>query len=151
MIPTMRRHAALALAVTLTIAGTSACAGDAVGCTPTQTAAVDADKVDLSAVSQSSTLSATLTSGGTGLGGESLRFAVLDDGAQVYVIDGVTGADGTARVDVKQLDVSALQAVVRGNSFRAGFEGDSTYCSSADDAAFKVVGDAPAGVSLPVP
>ena len=112
---------------------------ESVDCERTTTEAETANKVDLT-VGRSSTLAATLRAGdGTGLSGKPLRFAVLDDGAEVYHAEGSTGSDGVARVDLKRVDVGALQGLARADEFRASFAGDTTYCSSSDDADFRVV------------
>ncbi len=127
----------------------AACEGGAVGCTPTTTEAETADKVDLTAVGRSSTIGATLkvASSGEAIPGKTLRFAVFDDGAEVYATEGSTGSDGSARVDLKRVDTGALQGLARGDEFRAAFSGDSTYCSSSDDAEFRVA-KAPAGITV---
>lgn len=118
-------------------------------CTPTTTEAEAADKVDLTAVGRSSTLGATLTVSGTGqaLSGKTLKFSVFDDDAQVYRDEGSTGSDGSTRIDLKKIEPGALQGLARGDEFRAAFEGDSTYCSSSDDAEFRVL-KAPAGITV---
>lgn len=118
-------------------------------CEPTTTDAETADKVDLTAVGRSSTLGAKLTVSATGqlLSGKTLRFAVFDDDAEVYAENGSTGSDGVARIDLKRVELPALQGLARGDEFRAAFAGDSTYCSSSDDADFRVL-KAPAGVTV---
>ncbi|HEX7166408.1 MAG TPA: hypothetical protein VF230_05435 [Acidimicrobiales bacterium] len=141
----------LAVALAVTAVGLGACESSA-GCTPTTTEAVDADRVDLASPGDSSTLSATLTvsSSGEALPGKTLRFAVLDDGSEVYSTEGSTGGDGSSRVDLKRVDAGALQGLARGDEFRASFAGDATYCSSSGDAVFTVT-RAPGGVSVTTP
>jgi hypothetical protein len=112
---------------------------DSADCTPTTTEATRADKLDLTAASRSAVLEARLTADDKPLAGKTLRFAVLADGAEVFFETAATGADGKARIDLKQVRLDALQAIVRGDQFRATFGGDSTYCSSADDADFRVL------------
>jgi hypothetical protein len=120
-------------------------------CTPTTTKATEANKVDLTATSRSSTIEAKLTvkADGKALSGKSLGFAVLDNGAEVYTAEGTTQSSGVARIDLKRIELNALQAVARGDQFTATFSGDGTYCSSQDSAAFKVA-KAPAGISVDV-
>jgi hypothetical protein len=116
-------------------------------CIPTATDAQDAAKVDLVAPDGSAVLSGSLSADGTVLPGRELTFDVLADGATVHSDTASTGADGTAGLDLKRVDVGALSSVVRADALRVSFRGDGTYCASAEDAAFDVV-RAPGG--LPV-
>lgn len=121
-------------------------------CIATTTAATEATKVDLRASGQSSVLEARIAvaDGGAPLAGRTLRFAILDDGAEVHAMTASSGDDGGGRVDLKRVDVGALAAVVRGDAFRASFAGDTTHCASSGEASFAVVG-APPGAPVPAP
>lgn len=120
---------------------------DAVGCKPTTTTARGASKVDLAAAPSSATLSARLAVAADDqpLSGKVLRFSVLDHGAAVYSASASAGTNGVASLDLKRLEPNALAAIARGDSFRAAFAGDNTYCSSSDDAPFRLVGGVPTG------
>lgn len=119
-------------------------------CVPSVTQAQDATKLDLTAPAGSAVLRATLSAEGTALPGRELTFDVLADAGTVYSDTASTGADGTAGLDLKRLDLGSLTGVVRGDRLRVSFRGDGTYCASADDAAFDVV-RAPAGLPVPAP
>lgn len=121
-------------------------------CIPTTTTATVADKVDLTAVGQSSTLTAklTVTETGEALSGKTLKFSVYDDGEQVYREEGSTVSGGVLTIDLKKLDIPSLRGIARGDQWQAAFEGDSTYCSSSDDKDFRVL-KAPAGVTVRSP
>lgn len=125
---------------------------DATDCTPTTLDAAPASRLDLSATSRSSTLEARLSveASGEPLAGKSLRFAVTDDGAEIADVRGSTVADGVARVDLKRINLPAVEALARGNAFAASFAGDTTYCSSADSADFGVT-QVPGGPSVNAP
>ena len=105
------------------------------------TTATPANKVDLVDVGRSSTIEARLRvkSSGNPLAGRLVRFSVRHDRTELYSADRTTTEDGVARVDLKQLDVAALKAVVRGDNFVASFAGDSAYCPSSGQAAFNVI------------
>ena len=144
----MARLAFAGLGLVSSVAGCT----DAVGCTPTTIDATPASRVDLGATSRSATLAARLsvTASGEPLPGKSLRFAVTNDGAEVAEFTGSTVADGFARVDLKRIDVPAVNALARGKGFAASFAGDATYCSSADTAEFSVT-ELPGGPSITTP
>ena len=127
------------LAAALALPALSACYVDASDCTPTTTQATPADKVNVGTLGRSAVLRARLTTGSGPVAGRQLTFEVLDDDASVYTADATTEADGTARIDLKRADPGALLAIVRGDAFRASFDGDGTYCGSSDRAAFHAV------------
>lgn len=129
----MRHIAALAL-VLLT-----GCYTDATNCTPTTLEAEDADKVDLRAVSRSSVLKATLRTAAGPVGGKRLIFEVRDDGATVYEGGARTDSRGAGSYDLKRVDQTALVALARGDEYLVTFDGDTTYCSSSDEADFRVL------------
>lgn len=122
----------------LTMLSVTAC-DDYTNCTPTRTVARAASKVNVGTLSRSAVIEATLTANGEPLSGQTLEFEVLDDDAAVYRDDGSTGGNGTARVDLKRADADAVLGIVRGDAFRASFDGDGTYCASNDEAAFSAV------------
>ena len=108
-------------------------------CIPTTITATNARKIDLVTPKSSSTLTATLTAEGSPLSGRTMRFDVQAGGDTVYSDDATTSRDGAASYDLKRVDAQALAGLVRGDGFVAAFAGDGTYCSSSDDAGFKVV------------
>jgi len=132
------RRLALPAAAVASMASLAGCYYDS-DCAPTRVVAQRADKVNLGAAARSAVVTATLTAGGTPLPGRTLTFDVLDDGSSVYDDDARTGADGSASVDLKRADPAAIVAVVRADHVRASFAGDSAYCASSDDAAFRAV------------
>ncbi|MCU1623984.1 MAG: hypothetical protein JWL79_2829 [Frankiales bacterium] len=112
---------------------------DATGCTATTMTASDATKVDLKVLG-SAVLRARLTAKGTGVAGKTIVFTLRAGDSDVFRGESSARADGTASLDLKsQLNASALLAVVRATAFTASFPGDTTYCSSADDAAFRTL------------
>ena len=125
-------------AALLVLAAATACT-EPTDCTPTRVVAEDATKVDLRAVTRSATIEARLTAANEPLAGRRLSFEVLDDGASIHEANAATGADGTARVDLKRADPATLVALARADEFRASFAGDARYCSASDDGAFGTV------------
>lgn len=108
-------------------------------CTPTNTAARPADKVNVRAAGSSAVVEARLTADGAALDAQRISFEILDDGSTVYETTATTGANGTARADLKRADPQAVVAFARADSFRASFAGDGTYCASTDVAQFRVL------------
>ena len=133
----MRRPLAIPAAA-LALLSVTACEGTT-NCTPTRTEARAATKVNVGALSRSAVIDATLTANGEPLSGLTLEFEVLDDDRAVYRADGSTGGNGIARHDLKRADADALLGIVRGDAFRASFDGNATYCASSDEAAFSAV------------
>lgn len=126
-------------AALLALAALPGCYATPASCTPTTMAAKPADKVNLRAAGSSAVVEARLTADGAGLDAERISFEVLDDGASVHETSATTGANGTARTDLKRADPQALVALARADEFRASFAGDGTYCASSDEAPFRVV------------
>ena len=123
------------IGVTLT---TLAVAPGCESCEETTTDAVPAEKLSVRAA----VLEAELTSGDAKVLGVPIRFEVLDDGKVVYTDEATTQLSGRARIDLKtRLDAQALVALVRADAWRATFPGNSTYCSSADDAPFRLIAE----------
>ena len=135
------RHPAL-IAAALAAASLTGCYVESADCTPTRVIARPASKVNVGATSRSAVIEARLvvTATDKALPGKPLDFEVLDDDSAVYRTETSTGSNGTARVDlIKRADVDAVVGIVRADSFRASFDGDSTYCSSSDAAGFSAV------------
>ena len=108
-------------------------------CTRTEVQAEPADKVDLRAVGRSSVVSAELMAGDTPLSGKRLVFEIRDGGSTLYEGEARTDRSGVARYDLKRVDQAALLALARADDFQATFDGDGTYCSSGDEAPFKLL------------
>lgn len=118
----------------------TACTTTSTGCVPTTMATEDASKVDLASPGRSSTVSARLTEGeGQPLPGKRVTFELKDDGAGVHEATATSGSDGWARIDLKRADPNTVLALVRADEVAASFAGDSRYCSSADEAPFRIV------------
>lgn len=124
--------------VALALLGLPACT-EGVNCAPTTIEAESADKVDVRAAGRSSVLSATLRASTAPVTGKKLVFEVRDEGATVYEGEARTDGSGVARYDLKRVDQAALVALARGDGYQVTFDGDATYCSSSDEAAFRVL------------
>lgn len=108
------------------------------GCTPTETAASESKVANLESVASSGVLSARLTSGTSPIPGKTIEFWIDQAGEQKLAGEGQTGGDGVATLDLKTRPVPlATGAVAR--SYEARFDYDGQYCSSSDEAEFKVV------------
>lgn len=105
-------------------------------CAATKIRAVPAQKIDMDALRSSAVVEARLTSKGAAVPGRTLRFDVLNDDAGVYTVEGTTGSDGVAKVNLKRANPKAWLAILRADEYRVSFAGDRAYCGSSDDAPF---------------
>lgn len=109
-------------------------------CRPTKTAASDAALVDAGDVGSSAVLEARLTSRGEPVSGRTMEFHLRRQvGGMEYAGSAETGADGVARLDLKE-DLVELADDAAADSFRALFQGDGRYCASRGEADFDLVG-----------
>jgi hypothetical protein len=86
-------------------------------------------------------LEARLTTKESALPDKPVTAWVFDDDESLYREDASTDANGRVVVDLKKLNTGALTGLARGDRWKAVFEGDATYCSSADDAPFRLLGE----------
>lgn len=109
---------------------------DAPNCIPTTMESRSAVKVS---VSRGGVLEARLTAEESALPGKPVTAWVFDDDESLYREDASTDADGRLRIDLKKLNTGALTGLARGDRWEAVFAGDADYCSSADDASFRLL------------
>ena len=108
-------------------------------CRPTNTDARDAAIVDAGDVPSSGVLEARLTSRGKPLPGKTILFHLRRKvGGMEFAGSVRTGADGVARVDLKDDLVDFADDAVA-ESFQAVFDGDGRYCGSRDEAELDLV------------
>ena len=130
------RRALLPVLLLLPLAGCS----HSPGCVPTVMTAQDASKVSVTSPLGSAVLRARLTARGKPLPGATVTFLLRANGSTVSSVSDSTAADGRSAVDLKgKVSPSDLVGLARATSFTAAFAGNSGYCSSADDGAFRVL------------
>jgi hypothetical protein len=117
---------------------------EGIDCTPTAMEAKEGAVLNVANVAASSTLQASLTAEDAPLPAKTVEFYIEIGDDRDLVGEAETGSDGTATLDLKtQLDadiVREIAAVATGDgAFEANFDGDSTFCSSADEAPIRVL------------
>lgn len=136
--PSGPRQARVAVGLVLLLGLLPGC--EETSCTPTQTEAAPATLADAGAPTASAVLEARLTAAGAPLPGATLEFDVRRRGGEFsFVAEGATGADGVARVDLKE-EAGRILAGATADAFRARFDGDGVHCSSSDEAEVRVLG-----------
>lgn len=108
------------------------------GCTPTTTDATDAAAVRVGQVFDSGVLQATLTAGDRALKGKTIVFRAGPRSDEETLGTATTGANGTARFDLKSRPIRLAKTLVA-REWSASFTFDGTYCSSSDRASFNLV------------